>query len=84
MVNPGIASVSFRRTSPAPAKLETCAFDGNSYRNPDPGTEKMARYQLINSGAIVIIPRIPLTRGTYAISIVAGGRDYSWFFSVEH
>jgi uncharacterized protein YkwD len=83
MVNPGITSVSFKRTAPTTAALETCAFDGSTYRNPDPGTQKMARDQLINFGAIVIIPRAPLTRGTYSISIVAGGRDYSWSFSVE-
>jgi hypothetical protein len=44
----------------------------------------MARYQLMNFGAIVIIPRAPFARGTYTISIVAGGHDYSWSFSVEH
>jgi uncharacterized protein YkwD len=82
-VNPGITSVSFKRTTPRPAALETCAFDGNTYNNPDPGTQKMVRDQLLNFGAIVIMPRAPLARGTYSISIVAGGRDYSWSFSVE-
>ncbi len=83
MVNPGIARVSFKRTTPTPATLEACAFDGNTYSNPDSGTEKMARNQLISFGAIVIVPRTPLNRGTYAISLVAGGHDYSWSFSVE-
>jgi uncharacterized protein YkwD len=83
MVNPGIASVSFKQTAPTPAKLEACSFDGNTYSNPDSGTEKMARNQLISFGAIVIVPRTPLNRGTYAISLVAGGHDYSWSFSVE-
>jgi hypothetical protein len=84
MVNPGFTSVSFKRTAPTSAMLEACEFDGNTYRNPDPGTQKMIRYQLINFGAIVIMPRAPLTRGTYSVSIVAGGRDYSWSFAVEH
>ena len=83
MVNPGITSVVFKRTAPTPAALEACAFDGNTYSNPDPGTQKMTRYQMTNFGAIVIIPRSPLTRGTYSISVVAGGHDYSWSFSVE-
>jgi hypothetical protein len=84
VVNSGFSRVSFKRTAPASATLEACAFDGNSYRNADPGTQKMIRFQLINFGAIVIMPRAPLTRGTYSISIVAGGRDYSWSFAVDH
>ena len=84
MVNPDFSNASFRRTAPTLAELETCAFDGNTYRNPDPGTQKMIRYQLINFGAIVIIPRAPLTRGSYAVSVSAGGHSYSWSFSVEH
>jgi uncharacterized protein YkwD len=83
MVNPGFASVSFKRTAPTSAVLDTCTFDGFSYRNPDPGTQKMMRFQLINFGAIVVMPRAPLTRGTYSIAVVAGGHDYSWSFSVE-
>ncbi len=82
MVNPGATSVSLKRTEPAPAAIRTCAFDGNTYRNPDPGTQKMVRYQLINFGAIVIMPRVPLSRGTYSVTVIAGGHDYSWSFSV--
>ena len=82
MVNPGITSFSFDRTAPTPAAIEACAFDGGTYSNPDPGTEKMARNQLSNFGAIVIVPRAPLTPGTYSVSITAGGHNYSWSFSV--
>jgi uncharacterized protein YkwD len=82
MVNPGVTSVSLKRTEPAPAEIQTCAFDGNTYRNPDPGTQKMVRYQLTNFGAIVIMPRAPLSRGAYSVTVIAGGRDYSWSFSV--
>jgi len=84
MVNTHFTSITLKQTAPTVAVLETCAFDGNSYRNPDPGAQKMMREQLSNFGAIVIMPRAPLKRGDYAISIVAGGRDYSWSFSVEH
>jgi hypothetical protein len=83
MVNPGITSVSLKRTAPTTATLETCAFDCNTYRNPDSRTQEMARSILTNFGAIVIMPRAPLIRGTYAISIDAGGHDYSWSFSVK-
>ena len=82
MVNPGATSVSLKRTEPASAAIQTCAFDGNTYQNPDLGTQKMVRYQLINFGAIVIMPRVPLSRGTYSVTVIAGGHDYSWSFSV--
>lgn len=82
MVNPGIARVSLRRSGPASTALEACAFDGNSYTNPDPGTQSMIRNQLINFGAIVVMPRAPLSRGTYDIAVFAGGHQYSWSFSV--
>jgi uncharacterized protein YkwD len=84
MVNTHFTCVTLARTAPTPAVLETCAFDGNSYRNPDPGAQRMMREQLTNFGAIVIMPRVPLTRGDYTISIAAGGRGYSWSFSVQH
>lgn len=83
LVNPGISSYSLRRTAPAPASLAACAFDGTSYRNSDPGTEKMARFLLSNFGAIVIMPRAPLTAGTYLVSLAAGGKDYSWSFVIQ-
>ncbi len=82
MVNPGITRISFKRSAPTAATLDACSFDGNTYINPDPGTQKMMRNQLMNFGAIVIMPRVRLTRGTYDISVFAGGREYSWSFSV--
>jgi uncharacterized protein YkwD len=84
LVNPGFGKYSLKRTSPAPARLEACVFDGNTYRNPDSGTQAMMRNQLINFGAIVMMPREPLDTGSYSVSIIAGGHDYSWSFSVAH
>ena len=85
MVNPGITRFSFKRIAPTAAALEACAFDGNSYiNNPDPGTQKMTRNQLIYFGAIVIMPRAPLARGTYEVAVFAGGHEYSWSFSVAN
>jgi uncharacterized protein YkwD len=75
LVNPGISSYSLRRTAPASASLEACAFDAGTYRNPDPGTEKMVRFLISNFGAIVIMPRAPLTTGTYQVSLAAGGKN---------
>ena len=82
MVNPGISSYSLKRTAPTPAAIEACAFDGNTYINPDPGTQSMTRYELANFGTIVMIPRAPLALGSYSVSIIAGGHEYSWSFAV--
>ncbi len=84
LVNPGVAHFSFKRNAPAPSTLEACVFDGSNYNNPDAGTQAMMRNQLINFGAIVMMPRMPLEPGSYSVSITAGGREYSWSFSVNH
>ncbi len=83
LVNPGISNYSLKRTMPRLAALDACVFDGNSYNNPDPGTQAMSRNQLVNFGAIVMMPRVPLTPGFYSVSIDAGGHEYSWSFAVE-
>jgi uncharacterized protein YkwD len=84
LVNPGFGKYSLKRTSPSPANLEVCVFDGNTYSNPDAGTQAMMRNQLINFGSIVMMPRAPLDPGSYSVSITAGGHEYSWSFSVAH
>jgi hypothetical protein len=84
LVNQGVASYSLKRTAPTPFTLETCVFDGNTYKNPDAGTQAMMRNQLINFGAIVMMPRRPLEPGFYSVSITAGGREYAWSFTVSH
>ena len=82
LVNPGVAHYSLKRTAPTPGNLEACVFDGNTYNNPDSGTQAMMRNQLINFGAIVMMPRAPLEPGSYLVSIDAGGHEYSWSFHV--
>ena len=84
LVSPAVASYSLKRVAPGPTTLETCVFDGSTYNNPDPGTQAMMRNQLINFGAIVMMPRMPLQPGSYSVSITAGGHEYSWSFSVSH
>jgi hypothetical protein len=83
LVNSGISSYSLKQTAPTTAALEACAFDGNNYDNPDPGTQNMIRNQLTNFGAVVMIPRAPLAAGDYSVSITAGGHEYAWSFSVQ-
>ena len=84
LVNPGVSNYSLKRASPDPTTLEACVFDGSTYKNPDSGTQAMMRNQLINFGAIVMMPRAPLDPGSYLVSITAGGHEYSWSFSVDH
>ena len=83
LVNPGLSGYSLKQTAPTIVALEACAFDGNNYNNPDPGTQNMIRNQLTNFGAVVMIPRAPLASGAYSVTITAGGHEYSWSFSVR-
>lgn len=64
--------------------LEHCVFDETSYVNTDGAGQSLGRNILDSRDAIVLIPRAPLVPGeTYAVSITANGRVYSWSFSVS-
>lgn len=61
--------------------VEHCAFDADSYTNPDASVQSYARNILLGYGAVVLIPRRPLVAGSvYRVSIVALGRSYRWSF----
>ena len=63
--------------------VEHCAFDASSYTNPDAATEEQGRAVLREFGAIILIPREPLTPGEqYTVSITAQGTPYTWSFTV--
>lgn len=73
--------------------LNHCWFDETNYTNPDPGTQTSGRQYLANSigtqgnvtasrHAVVLIPRDPLTDGTYNVSITSNGTTYAWTFFV--
>jgi hypothetical protein len=83
LVIPAVAGYWLKRLAPRATNLETCVFDGSTYNNPDAGTQAMMRNQLINFGAIVMMPRMQLEPGSYSVSITAGGHEYSWSFSVS-
>jgi hypothetical protein len=61
--------------------VEACAFNTNTYVNSDRAAQTAARAILKDFGAIVIVPRRPLSPGRYAVSVVSG-RRYFWSFSV--
>lgn len=63
--------------------VEACTIDANSYRNSDSATQTVGRDLLREYGAVIIVPRQPLTAGRYTVALAAGGRDYSWSFAVK-
>jgi hypothetical protein len=64
--------------------IEHCAFDAQSYLNPDPHGQEYARWSLRASSAVVIIPRAPLRPGSrYSVSIDASGATYAWSFTAS-
>jgi hypothetical protein len=64
--------------------LASCAFDASSYSNPDMQLQKFGRQLLKIWGAVILIPRAPLTSGTnYTVSITANEKDYEWSFTIE-
>jgi hypothetical protein len=80
MLVPAFSDCSVKRVDNGTA-LEACAFNASTYVNPDPAAQAAARAILEDFGAIIIVPRRPLSPGHYAVSVTAGGR-YSWSFSV--
>jgi len=63
-------------------ELATCAFDSETYDNPDPTQEAYGRRALAASRAIVVIPKDLLRTGhRYRVKIQAGA-VYEWSFEV--
>jgi uncharacterized protein YkwD len=63
--------------------VEHCAFDASSYANPSEWLQDRARKTIKADGAIVLIPRRPLTpNATYNVEITANGQSYKWSFKV--
>jgi hypothetical protein len=79
LIEPGISDYSVTGGSAEP--IEACAIEANSYVNPDAEAKATARAILRNFGAIIIVPRRPLSPGRYLVALTAGER-YSWSFSV--
>jgi hypothetical protein len=82
-VNAKFSGYTLTLTGVAPAVIEACGFDANSYINPDPVAEKRVRDTLNNFGAAVLIPRFPLTPGTYDVAMTVGGQRYAWSFTIS-
>lgn len=65
-------------------RITSCAYDGMSYKNPDPVAQGFARNVLDFNGAAVVIPKQPLTAGhRYSIAIQTRDRNFSWTFAIS-
>jgi uncharacterized protein YkwD len=82
-VNAKFSGYTLTLTGVAPAVIEACGFDANTYINPDAVAEKRVRDTLNNFGAAVLIPRFPLAPGTYDVAMTVGGQRYAWSFTIS-
>jgi uncharacterized protein YkwD len=76
-----ITDASLTQTSGAGAgsKIGTCAYDLETYTNPDPGTQAHGREVLKGFGEAVMMVRDPLIGGeSYRVDMTVNGKPYSW------
>jgi uncharacterized protein YkwD len=79
----GLAPVAASSLGSAGRPLEHCVFDQYSYSSPDPDQQRIGRSILAARGAVVIIPRFPLTAGTtYTASVTLGEQRHAWSFGI--
>ncbi|MBF6571273.1 MAG: FHA domain-containing protein [Candidatus Binataceae bacterium] len=65
------------------AAVQACGFDSSTYSNPDAPAQERARDILKDYGAMVLVPRTPLTPGRYTVSITSERRSYTWSFTIK-
>jgi uncharacterized protein YkwD len=63
--------------------LEACLFDETSYVNSNSSYQSLGRSVLRMRHAVVLMPREPLTAGTYFVSITANGTAHTWSFTIS-
>ncbi|MBV8361944.1 MAG: hypothetical protein JO189_29015 [Deltaproteobacteria bacterium] len=81
LIQPRFSDYSVKGADSDSTSIEACAFDADTYVNSDPAAQSAARTILSHFGAIVIVPRRPLSPGRYVIALTAGQR-YTWSFSI--
>jgi hypothetical protein len=80
-IEPGLSDYSVKVADANSPSIEACAFDASTYINSDPVAQSTAHTILSHFGAIVIVPRRPLSPGRYVVALTAGQR-YTWSFSI--
>ncbi len=76
-----ITDASLTQTTGAGAgtKVGTCAYDLQTYTNPDPGTQAHGREVLKAFGEAVMMVRDPLIGGeSYRVDMTVNGTPYNW------
>ena len=78
----GEASLAQTTGAAAGTKVATCAYDSESYANPDAGTQAQGRAILRSFGEVVMMVRDPLAGGeTYRVAMTVNGKPYTWSFT---
>jgi hypothetical protein len=75
--------LSHSLTEEGGALVEHCAFDADTYVNPEPGAQELGRQILRSFSQVVMVPRRPLRGGaTYTVTVTVGpgAQTYSWSF----
>ncbi len=76
------ASVTQTTGAAAGTKVATCAYDSDSYANPDMVTQTKGRGILNTFGEVVVIVRDPLAGGeTYRVAMSVNGKPFAWSFT---
>ena len=77
----GAAAVTAAAISDAVATLPSCEFDGSNYANPVAGDQANGRAILAARGAVILIPRAPLSAGKrYTVTETVNNTTYKWTF----
>lgn len=65
--------------------VQACAIDATNYFNSDQAAAIRLRYKLLQFGAVVIVPRLPLLPNVrYSVHAVVADHDvYNWSFSTS-
>jgi hypothetical protein len=82
LVTPIISIFSLTRDGDA-SPVEACGIDVTGYKNPDAATQATGRGLLHEYGALIVVPRNPLTAGRYTVKLGTNGSDYDWSFTVK-
>jgi len=62
--------------------LDTCAYDSDSYTNPNASDQERGRQVLRSFGEVVVMVRDPLSPGeSYRVAMTVNGKQYMWSFT---
>ncbi len=77
---PSVSGYSISKTGGS--ALTACLFDETSYVNSASNDQRLGRGVLASRHAIVLMPKDPLTDGTYNVAITSNGTQHAWSFCI--